>query len=709
MAFNIQLPRHCLAGLMMNGRIGNSSTAPLSAADWKISIRLRGAFRVLDRDGREFEIISKRGRAILILLCLADGFKAERKKLMGLLWDAKPERDAANSFRQELSRLRKALEPLGDQLLPRFNNDEIGLDPALVSIDIREEFRAIADTAAPLAASVVDRTPLLTCGVGTTEAFDEEIERARVANQADKEAALHQRAARLTKASLPAKYVIGELHQLASFEPGCQEWCQLLLQALALNGSEAEVERTLERCRRATAVAGEELLQETLRVAEAARRSIRARDRSGQPILLQADTVSATPSTTPALPKLLPCDPTCIGIRPLSNHTGEASIDGLTELLNINLLTDLDLIAKPFTVVEIGPARRDPSSLELRCDYVIVPDLHLVRIGCEQQLAMVYNIKSTDPIAGRRSNRAMQILELVRNDARLLSQRAVAKMHMDLFVLESARISRLAIGERSPIEHLTHGLQLLRTSNRPDSMQQALASLVAALQAMPDNPDAFAGIGHIYHRCATQPGFVANREAAILAGQSAVKAALAADPEHIHGNYVMAMLTSTQGQPERAEIVFDRLLESTAHTYGTGYRGYNRVMIDQPQRGLADIRDTVGRLPDDGTQAIFRGFCGFAEFHCDNLVDARAAFRHALSIEPRNGMAQVWLAGTSQLSGDRFEARQALDAFRAANPDYDIAQFKLNWGSARSRNHAYMARTTRMVEALSELGLPRAS
>ncbi len=74
-----------------------------------LEVKLLGQFDVR-RDGTPLVIPSRSAQSLLAFLLLNPGIAHRREKLAGLLWPDTPEDNARRSLRQELWRLRKALE-----------------------------------------------------------------------------------------------------------------------------------------------------------------------------------------------------------------------------------------------------------------------------------------------------------------------------------------------------------------------------------------------------------------------------------------------------------------------------------------------------------------------------------------------------------------------------------------------------------------------
>lgn len=84
--------------------------------------------------GTEIRFPTRKARALFILLASPPGRPRMRESLAGLLWSRNPEEQSRSNLRQNLSRLRKAMDDAHDALLA--DSQEITLDPDLVSTDL---------------------------------------------------------------------------------------------------------------------------------------------------------------------------------------------------------------------------------------------------------------------------------------------------------------------------------------------------------------------------------------------------------------------------------------------------------------------------------------------------------------------------------------------------------------------------------------------
>ncbi len=120
----------------------------------RLDLSLLGAFRAT-LDGAELQFATRKSEALLAFLAMPPGQMHAREKLAVLLWGGAGEEQARQSLRQTLFTLRKSLN-VRDEIVLSGESDRIGLDRALVRVDV-ERFLELTSRAAPEAlAEAVD-------------------------------------------------------------------------------------------------------------------------------------------------------------------------------------------------------------------------------------------------------------------------------------------------------------------------------------------------------------------------------------------------------------------------------------------------------------------------------------------------------------------------------------------------------------------------
>ena len=108
-----------------------------------LSVTLLGKMS-FDVDQKEIELFSRKTRALLGYLALADAQEESREKLVGLFWSESPEERARASLRQALHEIRNALVPSG---FNGFRTDKLAVafDRAQVRVDVADMLKEATD------------------------------------------------------------------------------------------------------------------------------------------------------------------------------------------------------------------------------------------------------------------------------------------------------------------------------------------------------------------------------------------------------------------------------------------------------------------------------------------------------------------------------------------------------------------------------------
>jgi DNA-binding SARP family transcriptional activator len=82
-----------------------------------LEIGLLGAFQ-LRLDGQAIDLPGRRERALLAYLAMSPGEPRSREKLAGMLWSERADKQARDSLKQAVLKLRKALDGVQPAPLP---------------------------------------------------------------------------------------------------------------------------------------------------------------------------------------------------------------------------------------------------------------------------------------------------------------------------------------------------------------------------------------------------------------------------------------------------------------------------------------------------------------------------------------------------------------------------------------------------------------
>ncbi|MGH7373749.1 MAG: AfsR/SARP family transcriptional regulator, partial [Candidatus Rokuibacteriota bacterium] len=138
-----------------------------------LSLQLFGGFQ-LKRDARRLAVPARKAQALLAYLALSAGRLGRRDTLTALLWGNVPDRQARQSLRQTVSRLRKVFRSARSPGLV-VEGETVSLDPTAIDIDVVAFERLLrrGTPAALEAAAALYRGPLLE-GLHVAEAPFEE-------------------------------------------------------------------------------------------------------------------------------------------------------------------------------------------------------------------------------------------------------------------------------------------------------------------------------------------------------------------------------------------------------------------------------------------------------------------------------------------------------------------------------------------------------
>src|SRR5215468_12564697 len=99
------------------------------------SLTLLGGFGLRSADGGIVDLPGQKDRALLAVLAVASGDVQSRERLAGLLWSEHGDRQARDSLKQALVRLRRCLGGADGGVL-RTDRQSVALDRTALDIDV---------------------------------------------------------------------------------------------------------------------------------------------------------------------------------------------------------------------------------------------------------------------------------------------------------------------------------------------------------------------------------------------------------------------------------------------------------------------------------------------------------------------------------------------------------------------------------------------
>ncbi len=226
---------------------------PAYAAGWEPPalprIYLVGNMRAVVPDGADFLPRGRKTRGLLAILCLAQGERVSRSRLVGLLWDRSGEAQARMSLRQSLSELNSIVNRHVPGLV-EIDRESVRLDVSKSWVDALAILEASADAAAHTSNLVEPYSERLLEDLdGITPSFDQWLtaERTRFEDRVRK--ILEAELDRLTEQNAKPEVRAAAARRLVNFEPTHEGAVRSLMKAFAQMGDRAQAIREFEHCR----------------------------------------------------------------------------------------------------------------------------------------------------------------------------------------------------------------------------------------------------------------------------------------------------------------------------------------------------------------------------------------------------------------------------------------------------------------------------
>jgi len=214
-------------------------------------IYLVGTMRAVAPGGADFLPRARKTRALLAYLCLAQGERVSRSRLIGLFWERSADAQARMSLRQSLSELNSVVNRHVPGLV-EIGRDSVRLDVGKCWVDALAILGASADPTADSSNLVQPYSErLLEDFDGITPSFDHWLaaERSHFEDRVRK--ILETEVDRLIEQNAKPEIRAAAARRLINFEPTHEGAARHLMTAFAQMGDRAQAIREFERCRQA--------------------------------------------------------------------------------------------------------------------------------------------------------------------------------------------------------------------------------------------------------------------------------------------------------------------------------------------------------------------------------------------------------------------------------------------------------------------------
>jgi DNA-binding SARP family transcriptional activator len=112
------------------------------------TLQLMGEFVLRSPDGRLMEGLSRKSRALIAMLAIAEDGRRGRAWLRDKLWGRRGRAQGQSSLRQEIHNLRRTLAPSGVDLI-QSTSSHVAINLDMIDVDVRSE-HAVVNTPAVL-------------------------------------------------------------------------------------------------------------------------------------------------------------------------------------------------------------------------------------------------------------------------------------------------------------------------------------------------------------------------------------------------------------------------------------------------------------------------------------------------------------------------------------------------------------------------------
>ena len=318
-----------------------------------LKISVFGGLEVLSRGGEPVLLSGRKDQALLGFLALSPGVTYSREKLAALLWSDSGERQARDSLKQALLRLRRCLEPYAieplvtDRQTVTLNRDRLWVDARVFETLLQDRSaESIARAASLYAGDLLEGLHVQDASFEDWLQIERERLRALVTEASAELMALSLEDGRRDRAACAAR-------RLLSLDPLHEAACRTLMQVQAERGERTQALKLYEtlRCR-----LQQELAVEPEPETVALYRSIRSRRANGTESAgnCDSDAGKVEAATTADAPQVAdparskPQSKPSIAVLPFANIGEDPKQDYFADGLTEDIITDLSQVSGLF-------------------------------------------------------------------------------------------------------------------------------------------------------------------------------------------------------------------------------------------------------------------------------------------------------------------------------------------------------------------------
>src|ERR1700729_1824881 len=401
-------------------------------------------------------------------------------------------------------------------------------------------------------------------------------------------------------------------------------------------------------------------------------------------VLAEAKPASASAPEKSAPPRL------SIVVLPFANIGGDSEQDHFVDGVTESLTTDLSRIRGAVVIGRNTAFTYKGKAIDLK------------QIG--RELKVRYVLEGSVQRSGNRMRVNVQLIDAETGN-HLWAERFDKPM-ADLFDMQDEIVARLAgalnaqlvtaearRAEQAPkpdsIDLYFQGLAWLNKGLTPDNVAQPRSFFDRALDADPGNVDALIGSAVADVREGAN-SFVTDPSAAFAAAEPKLTKALSSVPDHARGHMWLGLVDiwtkrAAQGVSKcEHALALDRNL---AHAHSI--IGRAKIFVGRAEETEAYVAEALRLSPRDTMAYIWMYFAGLAKLHLGKYEQAVAWFRRAIEANRNYPAANFNLAAALAQLGQLDEARSAVTAGLALNPDFTVSRARAAL-TARSDDSMYL-------------------
>ena len=249
------------------------------------------------------------------------------------------------------------------------------------------------------------------------------------------------------------------------------------------------------------------------------------------------------------------------------------------------------------------------------------------------------------------------------------------------------------------------GLAWFNKGATPDNVARAQSFFDRALAADPDNIDALIGSATA-DAVEGALSFPADPMAAFAAAEAKLTKALSAVPDHAHGHMWLGLVEIVTNRAAQGIAECEHALELNPNlAIAHAFIGLGKIYIGLAEETEAHIAEALRLSPRDTTAHSWMTFAGLAKNHLGSYEQAVAWFRRAIEANRNHPPANFHLAAALTQLGRLDEARSAVKAGLALDPNFTVSRARASW-TAMSDDPTYLAGFEPTFDGLRKAGLP---